>query len=159
MDIYEERQEVAGKFVTSFFVDIDDIRLNCLFNFVVMNKFKIPEGYEEEMQELIRLGYVSTNGLSGNQTEYYVTEYGHEVLREGGIAMARKRKEAEERMRKETVDCAKESNRIAGESNKIAGEANRIAMEANIMARKANVIAIIALVISFAGFMFSLLGR
>lgn len=131
-----------------------------------MDKFKIPEGYGEEMQELIRLGYVSTNGLSGNQIEYYVTEYGHEVLREGGIAMARKRKEAEERMRKETVDCAKESNRIAGESNKIAGEsnkiageANRIATEANAMARKANVIAIIALVISFAGFLFSLLGR
>ena len=80
---------------------MDDIRLNCLLNFVVMDKFKIPEGYGEEMQELIRLGYVSTNGLSGNQTEYYVTEYGHEVLREGGIAMARKRKEAEERMRKE----------------------------------------------------------
>ena len=138
---------------------MDDIRLNSLLNFVVMDKFKIPEGYGEEMQELIRLGHVSTNGLSGNQTEYYVTEYGHEVLREGGIAMARKRKEAEERMRKETVDCAKESNRIAGESNKIAGEANRIAMEANVMARKANVIAIIALVISFAGFLFSLLGR
>ena len=101
MDIYQERQEVAGKSVTSFFVDMDDIRLNCLLNFVVMDKFKIPEGYGEEMQELIRLGYVSTNGLSGNQTEYYVTEYGHEVLREGGIAMARKRKEAEERMRKE----------------------------------------------------------
>lgn len=131
---------------------MDDIRLNYLLNFVVMDKFKIPEGYGEEMQELIRLGYVSTNGLNGNQTEYYVTEYGHEVLREGGIAMARKRKEAEERMRKETVDCAKESNRIAG-------EANRIATEANVMARKANVIAIIALVISFAGFLFSLLGR
>ena len=159
MDIYEERQEVAGKSVTSFFVDMDDIRLNCLLNFVVMDKFKIPEGYGEEMQELIRLGYVSTNGLSGNQTEYYVTEYGHEVLREGGIAMARKRKEAEERMRKETVDCAKESNKIAGESNKIAGEANRIATEANAMARKANVLAIIALIISFAGLLFSLLGR
>lgn len=138
---------------------MDDIRLNTLLNFVVMDKFKIPEGYGEEMQELIRLGYVSTNGLSGNQTEYYVTEYGHEVLREGGIAMARKRKEAEERMRKETVDCAKESNKIAGESNKIAGEANRIATEANAMARKANVLAIIALIISFAGLLFSLLGR
>ena len=146
MDIYQERQEVAGESVTSFFVDMDDIRLNSLLKFVVMNKFKIPEGYEEEMQELIRLGYVSTNGLSGNQTEYYVTEYGHEVLREGGIAMARKRKEAEERMRKETVDCAKESNRIAG-------EANRIAMDANVMARKANVIAIAALVFSVVSFL------
>lgn len=155
----KQGQTLAGKFLISFYCVMDDIRLNSLLKFVVMNKFKIPEGYEEEMQELIRLGYVSTNGLSGNQTEYYVTEYGHEVLREGGIAMARKRKEAEERMRKETVDCAKESNRIASESNKIAGEANRIATEANVMARKANVIAIAALVISFAGFMFSLLGR
>ena len=140
-----------------FFCIMDDERLNGLLKFVVMNKFKIPEGYEAEMQELIRLGYVSTNGLSGNQTEYYVTEYGHEVLREGGIAMARKRKEAEEKMRMETVNCAQESNRIASEANKIAVEANRIASEATAMAKKANIVAIVALVFSVVSFLAGLL--
>ena len=138
---------------------MDDARLNAMLKFASMNEDMIPDGYGEEMEELIRLGYIMRIGDKGPLVKYRVTEYGREVLREGGIAMARKRKEAEEKMRMETVDCAKESNRIASEANKIAVEANRIASESTAMARKANIIAIVAIVISLAGLLISLLVR
>ena len=124
---------------------MDDARLDVMIKFASVNEDEIPYGYGEEMEELIRLGYIMRIGNKGPMVKYRVTEYGREVLREGGIAMARKRKEAEAKMRMETVDCAK--------------EANKLAKAANRYSRIANIIAFAAFLTALAGMLISLLGQ
>lgn len=69
MDIYQERQEVAGESVTSFFVDMDDERLDHTLRRFCKGNTEIEEGYGEEAAYLLSCGLLEGSLSNGKWDE------------------------------------------------------------------------------------------
>ena len=114
MDIYQERQEVAGESVTSFFVDMDDERLDHTLRRFCKGNTEIEEGYGEEAAYLLSCGLLEGSLSNGKwDEELKPTAFGRQFNFEGGFTERAREMKFRKFIEIETINQANKANAIA----------------------------------------------